>query len=234
MNLLESQISFVTSLIKKHQPQDALQIGLGNLDLTLAICHELNDIDDAALTLITPSLSQHSSFLKHMNKVKVGMLSDLVELIRTPADEVLPDFYFQNRTVDMAIINGGEAFDQMLVAFYYVDKMLVSKGTVIINDADSPVMKKLCRYLVSERDYTLQTSLESADKPPVIGNFLRKQLKRAPGFISDKVKMFVNPELLVSDEELGVQCSTLALTKPIDEGEIDMDFDTLLESIINE
>jgi len=120
------------------------------------------------------------------------------------------------------------------VAFYYVDKMLVSKGTVIINDADSPVMKKLCRYLVSERDYTLQTSLESADKPPVIGNFLRKQLKRAPGFISDKVKMFVNPELLVSDEELGVQCSTLALTKPIDEGEIDMDFDTLLESIINE
>lgn len=234
MNLLESQTSFVTSLITQHKPQDTLQLGLGNLDLTLSVCQSLNEIDHAALTLITPSVSQHSSFLKEMNKLKIGMLSDLVELIRTPADEVLPDFYFQNRSIDLAIINGGEAFDQMLVAFYYVDKMLVSKGTVIINDADTPVMKKLCRYLVTERDYTLQKALESTTKGPFVGRFLRNQFNRAPDFIKNRVKTLVNSELLMTDEDLGLKCSMVALTKRTEEGEIDMDFDTLLESIINE
>ena len=234
MNLLESQASFVSSLIAKHIPQDTLQLGLGNLDLTLSVCQSLNEIDNAALTLITPSLSQHSSFLKEMNKLKVGMLSDLVELIRTPADEVLPDFYFQNRSIDLAIINPSEAFDQMLVAFYYVDKMLVSRGTVIINDADTPVMRKLCRYLVTERGYSLQTSLESSSKSPFVGRFLRNQFNRAPDFIKNKVKTFVNSELLMTDEDLGLQCSMVALTKRAEEGDIEMDFDTLLESIINE
>ncbi|UZE94592.1 class I SAM-dependent methyltransferase [Alkalimarinus alittae] len=234
MNLLESQTAFITTLIKEHAPQDTLQLGLGNLDLTLSVCQALNQLDNAALTLITPSLSQHSSFLKEMNKLKIGMLSDLVELIRTPADEVLPDFYFQNRTIDLAIINENEAFDQALVAFYYVDKMLVSKGTVIINDADSPVMKKLCRYLVTEREYTLQRTLESTKKGPVVSRLLRKQFNRAPEIIKNTVKTFINSELLISDEDLGLECSMVALTKRAEEGEIDMDFDTLLESIINE
>ncbi len=234
MNLLETQTSFVTSLITQHKPQDTLQLGLGNLDLTLSVCQSLNEINNAALTLITPSVSQHSNFLKEMNKLKVGMLSDLVELIRTPADEVLPDFYFQNHSIDFAIINASDAFDQMLVALYYVDKMLVSKGTVIISDADTPVMKKLCRYLVTERGYTLQKSLESTVKSPVVGRFLRSQFNRAPTFIKNRVKAFVNSELLITDQDLGLQCSMIALTKRREEGEIDMDFDTLLESIINE
>lgn len=234
MNLLESQTAFIASLIKEHAPQDTLQLGLGNLDLTLSVCQALNDIDNAALTLITPTVSQHSTFLKEMNKLKLGMLSDLVELIRTPADEVLPDFYFQNRTIDLAIVNDADAFDQALVAFYYVDKMLVSRGTVIVNDADTPVMKKLCRYLVTERGYSLQRSLESTKKGPLVGRLLRNQFNRAPEFIKSKIKRVVNSELLMTDEDLGLQCSMVALTKRAEEGDIGMDFDTLLESIINE
>lgn len=234
MNLLESQTDFITTLINEHVPEDTLQIGLGNLDLTLSVCQSLNDIDNAALTLITPSLTQHSSFLKEMNKLKEGMLSDFVELIRTPADEVLPDFYFQNRSIDLAIINESGAFDQALVSFYYVDKMLVSKGTVIINNADTPVMKKLCRYLITEREYTLQKTLGSHKKGRVITRLLRSQFNRAPNIIQNTVKTFINADLLISDEELGLECSMVALTKRAEEGEINMDFDTLLASIINE
>ncbi|WP_250658077.1 hypothetical protein [Alkalimarinus coralli] len=234
MNLLNQQTAFVTSLIDEHAPQDTLQLGLGNLDLTLSICQSLNKIENAVLTLITPSVSQHSSFMKEMNKLKLGLLNDLVELIRTPADEVLPDFYFQNRTVDLAIINESGPFDQALVAFYYVDKMLVSRGTVIINDADTPVMKKLCRYLITERGYTFQKALENPKKAPLITRLLRSQFNRAPGFIKETAKIIFNSELLMPDEEIGLQCSIVALTKRVEEGDIEMDFDTLLESIINE
>jgi hypothetical protein len=234
MNLLESQNAFVTTLLHEHKPQNTLQLGLGNLDLTLSVCQTLNAIDNAALILITPNIAQHSRFSIEFNKLKEGFLTDLVELIRTPADEVLPDFYFQNRSIDFAIINESAPFEQALVAFYYVDKMLASRGTIVINDVDTPVMRKLCRYLITERDYTVQNTLNSVSKGPLISRLLRNQFNKAPDFLKDKIKMFVNAELLLTDEDLGLQCSSIALTKPAAEGEIELDFDSLLESIINE
>lgn len=234
MNLTESQMSFVTTIIHEQAPQEVLQLGLGSMDSTLSLCAALDTIDNSALTLITPSISQHSTFVREMNKRQDGLLGELVELIRTPADEVLPDFYFQNRSVDLAIINDTGQFDQALVSLYYVDKLMASKGIVVFNNADSPVIGKLCRYLLNERGYTVQASLEQPTKAPLPLRILRRQFHKAPEFIKTRVASVINPDLLMDSDELGLNCATVALVKPVQEGEVDMDFDTLLESIINE
>ncbi|MDC0663545.1 class I SAM-dependent methyltransferase [Marinobacter sp. SS21] len=234
MKPAESQSTFVTALITEHAPEEVLQLGLGDVNLTLSVCQALERLENSALTLITPTIAQHASFLKELKKQEATSLGNLVELIRTPADEVLPDFYFQNRSVDLAIINDTAPFDQALVALYYVDKMLVSRGTVVINNATHPVMRKICRYLLTERDYTLQKSLDAATRQPLLARFLRSQFNRAPDFIKGTVKNVIHPDLLMTDDDLGLQCSVVALTKPTVEGEIDMDFDTLLASIMDE
>lgn len=234
MTLLESKTLFVTSLIEEHAPQEVLQLGLGSFELTLAVCKALNALDNAALTLLTPSLIQHSDFLKEVKKRDVEPLMDLVELNRTPADEVLPDLYFQNRSINFAIINEIAQFDQALVALYYVDKMLMSRGTLILNDADKPVMRKLCHYLMTEREYTIQQALDTAEQAPLLGRLLRSQFNRAPGFVQDAVRTLINPDLLMLDEDPRLQSPMIALTRRVEEGEIDMDFDTLLESIMNQ
>ncbi|WP_139173228.1 class I SAM-dependent methyltransferase [Marinobacter mobilis] len=234
MKLTESQVSFVASVISEQTPQEVLQLGLGSMDSTLSVCEALDAIDNSALTLITPTVGQHSTFIREMNKRQDGLLGELVELIRTPADEVLPDFYFQNRSIDLAIINDTGQFDQALVALYYVDKLLASKGTIILNNADNPMIGKLCRYLVSERGYTVQSTLGQPKQTPLAVRILRAQFNRAPGFIQSRIERLINPELLTSGDEPGLDCSTIALVKPVQEGEVDMDFDTLLESIMNE
>jgi len=234
MNLLEAQSSFISNILNEHKPQNTLQLGLGNLDQTLSTCQTLKSVNHATLTLITPTVMQHSKFSQELKKLKESSLEDLVELIRTPADEVLPDFYFQNSSLDLAIMNDCTQFDQALVAFYYIDKMLVSRGTIIITDADTPVMKKLCRHLLTERSYTIEKSVNTTKKGPKIARILRERFNKAPALLTDRIKPFLNAELLLTDEDLGLGCSIIAFTKPAEEGEIEMDFDSLLESIINE
>ncbi len=234
MNQLDSQSTFITSLIQEHAPQEVLQLGLGSFELTLAVCQALDALGNSAMTLLTPNLIQHSDFLKEVKKRDAEALMSLVELNRTPADEVLPDLCFQNRSIDLAIINEISQFDQALVALYYIDKMLVSRGTLIINEADSPVMNKLCQYLVTEREYTLQSSLDSTKSEPIPLRLLRSQYSKAPKVVQDTVKTLFNPELLKLDQDPRLMGSTVALTRRVEEGEIDMDFDTLLESIMNQ
>ncbi|MEQ9545561.1 MAG: hypothetical protein RIK85_06105 [Marinobacter sp.] len=226
--------SFVTSIIEEHAPQEVLQLGLGDFDLTLSVCRVLNTLDNSALTLLTPNLLQHSEFLKETRKRNVETVMDLVELNRTPADEVLPDFYFQNRAINLAIINEVGPFDQALVAIYYVDKMLVSRGTLILNNADTPVMRKLCRYLVSQREYTLQQTLGGVKNGSALTRLLRRQFNKAPGIVKNTVNTLINPDLLMLDDDPELQGSVIVLTRRAEEGEIDMDFDTLLESIMSE
>lgn len=240
MNLTEEQSSFITNTLNEHSPQNTLQLGLGNLDQTLSTCHTLKNLNNATLTLITPTLMQHSKFSQELKKLKEDALINLVELIRTPADEVLPDFYFQNSSFDLAIMNDCSQFDQAMVAFYYIDKMLISRGTLIITDADTPVMRKLCRHLLTERSYNIGSSfninksINDIKKGPKIARLLRERFNKAPALFTDRIKPFLNAELLLTDEDLGLGCSIIAFTKPAEEGEIEMDFDSLLESIINE
>ncbi|MDX1755690.1 MAG: hypothetical protein R3175_06505 [Marinobacter sp.] len=234
MNQLESQSSFLTTVIREQAPQEVLQVGLGNFDLTLSVCRALNDLDNSALTLLTPNLIQHSDFLKEVTKRGVETLMELVELNRTPADEVLPDLYFQNRSINMAIVNDMGQFDQALVALYYVDKMLVSRGTLVINNANNPVMRKLCHYLVAEREYSLQRTFGGAKGEALLPRLLRSQFHKAPEFVKNTMKTLINPDLLRLDEDPRLQGSMVVLTRRVEEGEIDMDFDTLLESIMNE
>lgn len=234
MNLPPSKTSFVTAILKQQAPQEVLQLGLGDFDLTLSVCEALNTLENSALTLLTPSLLQHSDFLKEVQKRHLGSLMDLVELHRTPADEVLPDLYFQNRSVNLAIINDIGHFDQALVALYYVDKMLISRGTLVLNNADTPVMRKLCRYLVNEREYTIQQTLDSGSNESWLTRLLRSQLNKAPKTLKNTARNLINPDLLMLDEDPRLQGSMIALTRRVEEGDIDMDFDTLLESIMNE
>lgn len=234
MSLLQAQSSFISDLLSDHLPQNTLQLGLGNLDQTLLTCQTLNSINHATLTLITPTMMQHSTFSKELKKLKEDSLENLVELIRTPADEVLPDFYFQNCSLDLAIINDCTQFDQALVAFYYIDKMLISRGTIIITDADTPVMKKLCRHLLTERGYTIEKRVDSPKKGRKIARILRERFNKAPALFTDRIKPLLNTELLLTDEDLGLGCPMIAFAKQAEEGEIEMDFDSLLESIINE
>ena len=224
----------LSAILKDQSPQEVLQVGLGDFDLTLSACQTLNTLDDAAMTLLTSTCLQHAEFLKEVRKRNVEALMDMVELSWTPADEVLPDLYFQNRSVDLAIINEVGPFDQALVTLYYVDKMLASRGTLVINNADTPVMKKLCQYLVNEREYSLQQTLGDKPKDALLPRLLRRQFHRAPVFVKNTVKTVINPDLLRLDDDPRLHGSMVVLTGPVAEGDIDMDFDTLLESILEE
>ncbi|ARU55645.1 MAG: hypothetical protein MI864_12375 [Pseudomonadales bacterium] len=239
---------FISDLITDKQPMNVIQVGMGNNIMTTAVCLALTQIEEGLLTIVSPPLSateeQPIHQLDSLRKEKLETSNWPVELVEVAPEKVLPDLYFQSRTMDFAIINEQRRFDEAMIAFYYIDMMMPPGGTIIITSADRPVMRKLCRYMALERRYPCS--------PPQLekkaGLFLRKMLKdrldKAPAKFRNRVREFVNPDLLVTNEDLGIEGDLIIFTKPGDhiskredmeyEAQLNMDFDSLLESIMQE
>ncbi|MCP5160106.1 MAG: hypothetical protein H7A00_00250 [Hahellaceae bacterium] len=230
--------AFLKSEIERSQPRNILQMGLGGVDETLMIADLLEQVSGAALTLIESPAGKALKQDKDA-RTKLNALCERasVERIGAPFDEVLPDFYFQHHCWDMVIVNPLERFDQALVALYYLDKMLLSQGSLLLWGTDTPVMAKVCHHLQSESGYILIEQSDKANRArPLKTKLLKQVLDRAPAWIRRLAHSTLNPQLLGEEKPGGeiVYGEAVLLRKPLPENESDMDFDTLLAVLSKE
>src|SRR4051794_25227736 len=94
-------------------------------------------------------------------------------------------------------------FDHALLDFFYVDHMLRPGGIVAFDDADLPAVRRVVRYVLTNRDYAVKACLDS-DAPPrsAAGRAVERFAHTGPG------GRITKPELRRSDRELGLTPST--------------------------
>jgi hypothetical protein len=228
--------AFICNLISQSQPKQIIQVGTD--ELTLVLCQSNRKLKDSELTLVDykRSLSENPC-LPDLSDFE----NDSVERLEAPVDEALPDLCFQDRKIDFAIINQSVRFDEVMVAFYYLNKMLNDGATVIITHADNPVMRRLSRHIVRESGYVIQDSIGGEIAKASLSRLFRQRFQQVPALIRNQIEKVINPALL-NEEDTGIQGTTLALTKPIiskvpkpdNEAQLNMDFDTLLQSIMED
>ena len=56
--------------------------------------------------------------------------------------------------IQFAFIDGWHTFDHALVDFFFVDRMLDVGGIVVIDDVGYPSIRRLCHFILSNREYT--------------------------------------------------------------------------------
>ena len=161
---------FLKSIVSEFKPRISLEVGLGYGISALFICDALSQIPEARHIVIDPHQvrpgATHISFegVGLENLRKAGYES-LIEFHDAPSQLALPSLVSQGLKIDFAFIDGWHTFDFASVDFFYVDLLLRPGGVVVIDDTDFPSVWKLCRYITTNRAYSVIRCLPAPDVP---------------------------------------------------------------------
>jgi len=209
--------AFLQSLVAEVRPQASLEIGLAFGVSALFICDALAATGGGRHTAIDPLQSELWQDAGRYAVERAGH-ADMFDLIEEPSELVLPRLVAEGRRFDFAFVDGGHQFDQALVDFFYIDRLLNPGGVVAFDDAPLPSVYRVCRYVLANRRYTVRACLP-ADGATQRGHGLARRLILIPG-----MHRLLKPSLVVPDEALGIAPGSrcIALTK---QGEDDRPWD---------
>jgi predicted O-methyltransferase YrrM len=213
-NISREQGEFLQKVILESQPKVSLEIGLAYGISALFICEALNQIPGTRHIIIDPYQSTSWREIGLDNLKKAGY-EEIIELHQQLSHLALPQMELQGTKIDFAFIDGMHTFDHTLIDFFYIDRMLNVGGIIAIDDANWPSIRKVCRFIVTNRSYSVFRCLDHHDAKL---SFNRQMLKRAAN-TSKAVRRILKPEYIQPDIELGLKPFTrcIAFKKEADD-----------------
>jgi predicted O-methyltransferase YrrM len=221
-NVSPGEGAFLQRLVERVQPECCLEVGLAQGLSALYLCDALEKAGRGRHIAIDPN--QHGGEwgdswegLGLYNLERAGH-ARRVDFHGEPSFRVLPRLEADGLRLDLAFIDGWHTFDFSLVDFFYIDRMLRPGGVVAIDDTQWPSVRKLCRYLVTNRAYRVVDAFVPDDAPP----FRRRRWLSRLGAVarqSKSLRSLLRPEWIESDAELGIPdaATCIALEKTGDD-----------------
>jgi predicted O-methyltransferase YrrM len=208
---------FLQDLVRKVDPKVSLEVGLAYGISALYICDALRVREGTRHIAVDPN--QHGGVwgdswdgigIANLRRAGFG---DIVQLIEKPSHLALPELEMAGQEVDFAFIDGWHTFDFTLLDFFYVDRMLRVGGIVAFDDAGWPSVRKVCRFIATNRAYSVAGTFGAESwKRRTIERLLRTTtvkwlLETTP------LGRCCSPQILHPDWELGLHGSCVAFRK---------------------
>ncbi|MGH7171117.1 MAG: class I SAM-dependent methyltransferase [Gemmataceae bacterium] len=165
----------IASLIREHRFSRTLEIGCAFGISSLFICEALAVQSSPHHTMIDPGQYTEWKGVGMYHLEQAGF-TPFVELIEKPSELALPQFLEQGRTFEFALIDGFHTFDHVLLDFFFVDRILVEGGIVVLDDLQLPGIRKVARYIANYPNYKVVASA----KQSVFPSSWRRRLVEAP------------------------------------------------------
>lgn len=147
---------FLQSIIEEIKPKTSLEIGLAYGVSALFICDALARIPGARHIVIDPAQFDDRYWNgAGIHNLKAAGYGDMIEFHDLPSHIALPKLESDGRRIEFAFIDGAHQFDYALVDFFCVDRLLKVGGVVALDDLWMPSVQRLCRYIVTNRSYTV-------------------------------------------------------------------------------
>lgn len=189
--------ALLQKLIEEKRPSVTLEIGLAYGISGLFICEALNKVGgkkhialDVSQSTIWSGIGIH-----HLHQAGFG---DLVELREQFSQDALPQLVNEGVKVDFAFIDGSHTFDQKMIDFFYVDRLLNVGGIIAFDDCDWTSIHQVCRFIATNRPYRVCATTHGTP-PGIRGRAIQWAARH-----SKNVRLIVKPKFLVSEEELGI------------------------------
>lgn len=166
---------FLQKLIRSVNATRTLEVGMAYGVSSLFICDELSRITKSpSHVAIDPFQRSDWQGIGLANVTRAGY-SPFVEFLEEPSEFALPRLAASGRVLDFALIDGWHSFDQALVEFFYIDRMLRVGGIMAFDDADWPGISKLMRFLITLPAYESLTAPSPTHQSRLLGR-MRKSL----------------------------------------------------------
>jgi predicted O-methyltransferase YrrM len=204
-----------------------LEVGLAYGISAMYICEALREVGAERHIVVDPFQFEQWKGVGLHNLTLSGY-SDMVRFEPLPSAVALPRLLEEGLVIDFAFVDGWHTFDHALVEFFYIDMLLRTGGILAFDDAGLPSIQKLCRFILTNRAYSVHAVLPSAyrgDRPMTRG--AARWMLRTLGRSSRLARRIIGPRFVV-DEDLGLEPPTrfVALRK---EGSDDRSWDAFQE-----
>ena len=208
-NIPPEEGEFLQKVIAEVKPKVSLEVGLAFGISALFICEALTKVQALRHIIIEPD------DWGGLNNLKEAGYEQLIELHNLPSFRALPRLEAEGRKIDFAFIDGMHTFDYVMLDFFYIDRLLRVGGVVVFDDANWESIRKVCRYIVTNRSYTVFPSSQSDTSGKIS---LRHRLLFDAPVISKHFRRIAKPEILEPDFKLQLaDCRYIAFMKERDD-----------------
>jgi predicted O-methyltransferase YrrM len=175
---------------------------------TLFICEALDRLQNGARHIVSDPF-QHSLWrgigLRNLEEAGYG---GMLEFHERRSEFLLPDLADQGTELDFAFVDGWHTFDQVMVEFYYINRMLRVGGVVAFDDADRRTVNRVIRYALNYPAYEVVPRASQGVARPSVKGRVRRSVTGMP-----VARRIVRPDVIERDWELGIHGSCVALRK---------------------
>lgn len=204
--------AFLQSLIAEVRPRTSLEIGMAYGVSTLFICEALDRLQHRARHIVMdPNQRSQWKGIGLQNAERAGYGS-LLEFHEQPSEVVLPQLLARGAVLDFAFVDGWHTFDQVMVEFYYINRMLRVGGLVVFDDADRETVNRVIRYAIRYPAYEVVPRPSASPARLSLPGRARRTLARMPA-----ARRVLRTDLLDRDWDLGIEGSCVALRKVRDD-----------------
>lgn len=176
------QGEFLQQIITKIGAEVSIEVGLAYGISALFICDSLIKTSNTCHIVIDPYQFTDWKGIG-FNNLKMAGYDNFVEFHNLPSHIALAQLETRKLNIDFAFIDGYHTFDYALIDFFYIDRILRTGGIVVLDDVGMKGIKKLCKYIFTNRSYSL------------IGYWGSLQGATPKGFLSKLIKFILTPFL---------------------------------------
>jgi predicted O-methyltransferase YrrM len=195
-------------IVAETRPSTTLEVGFAYGVSTLYICEALAALRQPVRHIvIDPHQTTQWRGIGLMNVGAAGF-EPMVDFHEDRSEHVLPELLKQGETIDLALIDGWHTFDQVMVEFYYLNRLLGRNGVIVFDDADRPSVNRVIRHALTYPAYRLY----GADAPAPAKVSLLGRARRAVARVPGAGRIF-RSDFLRRDWDLGICASCVAIQK---------------------
>jgi len=143
---------YIQQIIKEIRPKFSLEVGLAQGISTMFICETLKEICANKHIVIDPYQIEAADQAFSWNGLGLYNLeqcsyNDIVDFKNERSEIELPKLVEQGLKIDFAFIDGLHTFDQVLLDFYYINRILNVGGVVVFDDSSMKSVNKAINYI---------------------------------------------------------------------------------------
>jgi predicted O-methyltransferase YrrM len=148
----QSDCEIIQAWICEQNCRHLIEIGLGYGISSLFICDALHEKADWQYHIFDPNQDSdwHGVGLYHL---AAAGFDTRINFHAEASELGLPLLLQSGFTCDFALVDGRHTFDQSLVDFYYVNKMMAVGGIVIFDDIQLPAIQRVVRHIATYPGY---------------------------------------------------------------------------------
>lgn len=194
--------------VRDVRPEVSLEIGLAYGVSTLFICDAIQGLAAPGVHIVADPF-QHGKWqgIGLRNIAEAGF-DPIVSFHPEPSELLLPRLVAEGRRIDLAFIDGLHRFDQAMVEFYYVNRLLRPGGIVLFDDAARRGVNRVVRHALTYPAYEVYGSTEAPPASRSLPGALRRRAAASP-----RAQRVIRRDVLERDWDLGILGQCVGLRK---------------------